>query len=124
MNSGEHVPVGLKIRLVSQRAMARNDFCIVIDTSQHFIHTGNDAFKGSAAACIDEWINAIKKDSITWTNVSDLKGFKNEAFLRYDVKFIPQNYLVNPEGKIIKYRLCSESYADYELEQIFDNQEN
>lgn len=69
----------------------------------------------------NRWINAIKTDSITWTNISDLKGFKNEAFLRYDVKFIPQNYLVNPEGKIIKYRLCSESYADYELAQIFKN---
>ena len=65
------------------------------------------------------WVNAIKSDSITWTNISDLKGFKNEAFLRYDVKFIPQNYLINPNGKIIKYRLCSESYADYELGQIF-----
>lgn len=69
----------------------------------------------------NRWANAIKSDSIPWTNISDLKGFKNEAFLRYDVKFIPQNYLVNPDGKIIKYRLCSESYADYELGQIFKN---
>lgn len=69
----------------------------------------------------NRWVNAIKEDSITWTNVSDLKGFKNEAFLRYDVKFIPQNYLVNPDGKIIKYRLCSEPYADYEIGKIFGN---
>ncbi|WP_082063689.1 TlpA disulfide reductase family protein [Draconibacterium sediminis] len=69
----------------------------------------------------NSWTNAIRQDSISWINVSDLKGWKNEAFLRYDVKFIPQNYLVNPDGKIIKYRLCSESYADYELGQIFEN---
>jgi len=75
----------------------------------------------SADSDKNSWTNAIRQDSISWINVSDLKGWKNEAFLRYDVKFIPQNYLVNPDGKIIKYRLCSESYADYELGQIFEN---
>lgn len=67
------------------------------------------------------WVKAIKQDSITWTNISDLKGWKNEAFLMYDVKIIPQNYLVNPDGIIIKYRFCNESYADHELGQIFKN---
>jgi peroxiredoxin len=69
----------------------------------------------------NRWITAIEQDSITWTNVSDLKGWKNEAFLVYDVKFIPQNYLVNPEGVIIKHRLNSEFYADHELAQIIKN---
>jgi peroxiredoxin len=72
----------------------------------------------------NRWVTAIKQDSITWTNISDLKGWQNEAFLIYDIKFIPQNYLVNPDGKIIKYRLCSESYADHELGQIFKNKKN
>lgn len=65
------------------------------------------------------WKNAIIQDSIPWANVSDLKGWKNEAFLLYDIKLIPQNYLINPEGKIIKWRLCNESYADYELGIIY-----
>ena len=66
------------------------------------------------------WKNAIIQDSIPWANVSDLKGWKNEAFLLYDIKLIPQNYLINPEGKIIKWRLCNESYADYELGIIYE----
>ncbi|WP_430809724.1 MULTISPECIES: redoxin domain-containing protein [unclassified Carboxylicivirga] len=70
------------------------------------------------------WVNAIKQDSIEWVNISDLKGWRNEAFLIYDVKFIPQNYLINPDGKIIKYRLCNESSADYELDLIFSENNN
>jgi peroxiredoxin len=69
----------------------------------------------------NRWVTAIEQDSITWTNVSDLMGWKNEAFLLYDVKFIPQNYLVNPEGVIIKHRLNSEFYADHILAQVFRN---
>lgn len=48
------------------------------------------------------WIAAMQHDSIPWKNVSDLKGWKNEAFLRYDIKYIPQKFLINPEGIIIK----------------------
>lgn len=69
----------------------------------------------------NSWINAIKQDSISWINISDLKGWKNEAFLLYDIKFIPQNFLINPEGKIINWKLCSESYADYEIGKVFEN---
>ena len=47
------------------------------------------------------WIAAISKDSITWTNVSDLKGWKNEAFLIYDIKMIPSLLLIDREGRII-----------------------
>lgn len=69
----------------------------------------------------NSWTQAIKQDSISWINISDLKGWKNEAFLLYDIKFIPNNFLINPEGIIIKENLCSESYANYEIEKIFEN---
>jgi peroxiredoxin len=48
------------------------------------------------------WATAISEDSLTWTNVSDLKGWNNEAFLIYDVKMIPSMLLLNTEGKIIE----------------------
>lgn len=69
----------------------------------------------------NSWTQAIEQDSISWINISDLKGWKNEAFLLYDIKFIPNNFLINPEGIIIKENLCSESYANYEIEKIFEN---
>lgn len=53
------------------------------------------------------WINAIKKDGLEWQQVSDLKGWENEAGKLYGVRAIPQNFLVDPEGKIIAYHLTS-----------------
>ena len=47
------------------------------------------------------WQDAIKKDEMTWIQLSDLKGNKNEAAVLYGVNAIPQNFLVDPNGNII-----------------------
>jgi peroxiredoxin len=67
-----------------------------------------------------DWINAIEHDSITWMNISDLKGWKNEAFLLYDIKMIPDKFLINPEGVIVNDRngLYNEFVTNQVLEQI------
>lgn len=69
-----------------------------------------------------KWVDAIEHDSISWINISDLKGWKNEAFLLYDIKGIPDKFLVNPDGMIIKDRigLNSEYSIDYILSYIFE----
>jgi thiol-disulfide isomerase/thioredoxin len=49
----------------------------------------------------DPWIAAIHKDELTWYHVSDLKGWKNEVSEMFGIRSIPQNLLIDPEGKII-----------------------
>jgi peroxiredoxin len=48
-----------------------------------------------------QWIQAIKDDNMPWQQVSDLKGRNNEAAIQYGIKGIPQNVLIDPDGKII-----------------------
>ncbi|WP_158799074.1 TlpA disulfide reductase family protein [Pedobacter sp. L105] len=52
-----------------------------------------------------KWLKAIHDDRLTWTQVSDFKGFKNEAAQLYAVHAIPQNFLVGPDGKIVARNL-------------------
>lgn len=52
-----------------------------------------------------KWIDAIHKDQLTWTHVSDLKFWNNEAARLYRVTGIPYNMLLDPEGKIIAKNL-------------------
>lgn len=47
------------------------------------------------------WLEAIKDDNLTWTHVSDLKYWSNEVARLYKVEGIPQNFLIDPSGKII-----------------------
>lgn len=51
------------------------------------------------------WIQAIKKDNLTWTHVSDLKSWENAAAQLYRVSGIPFNFLVDPNGVIIAKNL-------------------
>jgi|SRR5436190_140546 peroxiredoxin len=55
----------------------------------------------------DKWLNAVMKDHLTWTHVSDLKGWESVVVGIYDfgVVGIPYNILVDPEGKVIAERL-------------------
>ncbi len=52
-----------------------------------------------------KWLQAISKDKLTWTHVSDLKGWGNEVARLYRISAIPRNFLVGPDGKIIAKRL-------------------
>jgi peroxiredoxin len=54
------------------------------------------------------WLEAIKKDGLNWTQVSDLKGWKNDAAQLYAIVSIPQNFLIDPNGVIIAKNLRGE----------------
>ena len=49
----------------------------------------------------DKWLAAIHKDGLTWNHVSDLKFWDSKAAGLYAVRGIPQNFLLDPNGKII-----------------------
>ncbi|AIZ65216.1 hypothetical protein PK28_12395 [Hymenobacter sp. DG25B] len=53
----------------------------------------------------DKWVKAIEEDHLTWTQVSDLLGWQNEAARLYQVQGIPQNFLIDPSGKIVATNL-------------------
>lgn len=52
-----------------------------------------------------KWLDAIHKDKLMWTHVSDLKFWSNEVAQMYKVQSIPQNFLVDPNGKIVAKNL-------------------
>jgi len=54
------------------------------------------------------WQNAIQRDGLVWTQVSDLKGWQNAVARLFGVRSIPQNFLIDPNGVIIKKNLRGE----------------
>lgn len=66
-----------------------------------------------------QWINAIAKDSLTWPNITDLKGADNIPALMYGVYGIPANFLIDPEGKIIAKDLRG-ILLERKLKKLFD----
>ncbi len=56
----------------------------------------------------ESWLKAIQKDNLTWTHVSDLKHWDNEAARLYGIQSIPSNFLLDKEGRIIGKNLRGE----------------
>ncbi|HEX6426426.1 MAG TPA: TlpA disulfide reductase family protein [Niastella sp.] len=56
----------------------------------------------------EKWLKAIHDDQLQWTHVSDLKFWNNEVAKLYDVKSIPQNFLLDREGKIVAKNIRGE----------------
>jgi alkyl hydroperoxide reductase subunit AhpC len=54
------------------------------------------------------WFRAIATDSLTWPQVADLEAERNGAATLYDVTSIPQNFLIDPNGRIIARNLRGE----------------
>ena len=49
----------------------------------------------------EAWTKAVMQDNLTWTQLSDLKGWGSEVVSLYGIQGIPFNVLVDPQGKII-----------------------
>jgi len=66
----------------------------------------------------DKWLAAIHKDGLTWTHVSDLKFWDSKTAGLYAVRGIPQNFLLDPNGKIIAKNLRGDDLEN-KLEELF-----
>jgi peroxiredoxin len=66
----------------------------------------------------ERWLKAIHDDNLTWTHVSDLKYWDNAVAKQYGIQAIPQNLLLDPEGKIIAKNLRGDE-LDQKLGEVF-----
>ena len=64
-----------------------------------------------------DWLEAVKNDGLSWTQVSDLKFWGNDAARLYKVTAIPANFLIDPNGKIIAKNLRGED-LERKLEEV------
>jgi peroxiredoxin len=65
----------------------------------------------------DQWLAAIEKDGLKWTQVSDLKYWSSDAAVLYCIRWIPMSFLIDPEGKIVSIGLEGEELHN-KLEEL------
>lgn len=70
----------------------------------------------------EDWVKAIEKDGLTWTQVSDLKYFNSEAAKTYSINAIPATVLLDKEGRIIARNLRGEE-LEKKLAELFSEEE-
>jgi peroxiredoxin len=83
--------------------------------NKNFIIVGVSLDKPEGKAA---WLKAIRDDQLAWPQVSDLKGWASGVPKLYGVRSIPQNFIIDPEGKIVAAQLHGEELHRF-LEQLF-----
>ncbi len=59
------------------------------------------------------WAEAVKKDGLSWTQVSSLKGWKDEVAKRYSVTAIPAIFVLDADNRIVATGLHGESLKSF-----------
>jgi len=90
----------------------------LVKTYKKFKPKGFEIFAVSLDDNKDNWLNAIKIDSLIWYHVNDLKGSGNEATLIYGVEGIPDSFLIDENGIIVARDLRGENLKDKLAELI------
>lgn len=63
------------------------------------------------------WLKAVKQDKLKWLNVSDLKGQKNEIAILFNIEAIPDNILIDRQGRIVAKKISPEE-LEYMLKRV------
>jgi peroxiredoxin len=66
------------------------------------------------------WLEAINKDKLTWTHVSDLAFWESKAVETFQFQGIPYNVLIDPQGKIIAEGLRGSRLTE-KLQEVLAN---
>jgi peroxiredoxin len=90
----------------------------VVAAYQKYKDHGFTIFSVSLDTDHDKWVKAIKQDHLDWTtHVSELKGWQSAICEQYGISAIPQNFLLDKDGKIIASDLRGED-LDQKLSQM------
>ncbi|TRX16325.1 TlpA family protein disulfide reductase [Flavobacterium franklandianum] len=55
-----------------------------------------------------KWKEAIAKDKLTWTHVSNLKFWEEPIAIQYEVQSIPATFILDASGKVVAKDLRGE----------------
>jgi peroxiredoxin len=77
----------------------------VVSAYQKYNSKGFEVLGVSLDKSRERWLKAVQDDRLSWTQVSDLKYWSNEAVGLYGISSIPSNLLLDPDGVIIRKNL-------------------
>jgi peroxiredoxin len=82
---------------------------------------GFDIFGVSLDSKKEAWVKAIEKDSLNWTQVSDLKFWDSDPAKLYGIRGIPGNVLLDKSGKIVARNIHGEE-LEKKLEELLNKE--
>jgi peroxiredoxin len=100
-------------------------WCVPCRAENPYLVAAYEKFKGKGFTIVGisldhdgkKWKEAVEKDQLNWIHVSDLDAFNNKVAKLYGVQPIPDNFLIDPSGRIRARKLRGEE-LDKTLSQL------
>lgn len=112
----EFVGTGKKVVLIDFWASwcppCRKEMPNLVNLYKQYKNKGFDIVGISLDSKADAWANGVKTLNITWTQLSDLQGWKNAGAALYGVNSIPHTILVDKNGTIIAKNIFGEELGN------------
>ena len=91
----------------------------VVKLYHKYNDSGFDVFSVSLDNRREEWVQAITRDGLVWSNhVSDLTGWKSSGGAAYGITSVPTTVLIDGKGRVIAKNLRGPDLAN-KLKEIF-----
>lgn len=97
----------------------RKEMPSLVNAYKQYKNKGFDIVGVSLDSKPEAWAKGVKDLNITWTQLSDLKGWKNSGAALYGVNSIPHTLLVDKDGTIIAKNLHGEE-LDAKLKEVLN----
>jgi thiol-disulfide isomerase/thioredoxin len=97
----------------------RKEMPNVVAAYKKFKSKGFEIYGVSLDKDKDKWVEAIKKDGITWIQVSELKYWDSQVVKDYNIQGIPFTVLLDKEGKVIAKGLRGDE-LEAKLKEVLD----
>lgn len=80
----------------------------LIKTYEKYKPEGFEIFAVSLDKDKEDWLAAMAEDKLEWPNFCDFQVWENEASLMYGIYAIPDNFLIDKNGKIVARNIRGE----------------
>lgn len=97
----------------------RKEMPSLVNAYKQYKNKGFDIVGISLDSKPEAWAKGVKDLNITWTQLSDLQGWKNSGAALYGVNSIPHTLLVDKDGTIIAKNLHGEE-LDAKLKEVLN----
>jgi len=102
----------------------RHENPVVVKAYQQFRDKGFEVLGISLDDKKERWLKAIKDDKLSWLHVSDLNGWNNVVAKMFNIRSVPDNILIDRDGKVLARGLRGENLEKKLAEVFSDNKVN
>lgn len=100
----------------------RGEFPYMKEAYREYHERGFDILTISLDTSVNQWKRACSEEELPWMNAQSSLGFNGKVAKLYHITFIPQDFLIDPHGKVVDMNIRGENIIMTVKKIIYNHQ--